>query len=141
MITIAEERMSDEFVKSHLQGLPFDIVIHHFTAKDTGSPHCHPFGFTTHILQGGYVERVYTVETDGSWTSELFYRKAGTVHSVEATHIHEITELPEGECYTLIMPKEKVREWMFWKFDENGSQSRVWTEGDYKNERRLQAAG
>ncbi len=123
--------MSDEFIKHHIIGLPFDTAIHHFTAKDNGSPHDHPFGFTSHILQGGYVERVYKVDADGKWTSELLHRKSGTVHSVEATHIHEIVELPDGECYTLIIPQEKVREPRFWKFDENGSESRVWYEGDF----------
>ncbi|HXG85966.1 MAG TPA: hypothetical protein VNI84_18235 [Pyrinomonadaceae bacterium] len=132
MLTISEEKMSGEFTKQHLKGLPFGAVIHHFTAQDTGSPHDHPFSFTSHILSGGYIEKVFHVDEDGKWTSEWIDRKPGTVHTVEATHIHQITDLPEGECYTLIIPKEKVREPRFWKFDENGSQSRAWYEGDYE---------
>lgn len=125
------EKMSDEFVKSHIKGLPFDAVIHHFTEKDKGSPHDHPYKFTSHILSGGYVERVYKVGTDGGWSTELVYRYPGTVHTIEATHIHQIVELLENECYTLIIPQEKEREPRFWKFDENGSESRAWYEGDF----------
>ena len=131
MIAITEEKMSGEFTKSHLHGLPFGAVIHHFTAEDVGSPHDHPFGFTSHILSGGYVEKVYRVNEDGSWSSELVERLPGTVHVVEATHIHRIVELLAGDCYTLIIPQEKIRESKFWKFDETGASSRFWYEGDF----------
>ncbi len=124
--------MSEEFTKFHINGLPFGAVIHHFTSIDRGSPHCHPFSFTSHILSGGYVERVYTVNADGSWTARLEHRTAGTVHRVEATHIHQIVELSAGECYTLILPEEKTREWRFWKFSGAASESRAWFEGDYE---------
>ncbi len=120
MLNIEIEKMSDEFTKHHIIGLPFDTAIHHFTAKDKGSPHDHPFGFTSFILQGGYVERVYKVETDGKWTSELLHRTPGTVHSVEAAHIHQIVELPSGECYTIRIPPEKVRQTRFWTCEEHG---------------------
>ncbi len=123
--------MSDHFMKSHIKGLPFDAVLHHFTSI-SDEIHDHPYSFVSHILYGGYVERVYTVAADGSWTSELIERKPDTVHIVEAEHIHQIVELPIGECLTWINPSEKVREWRFWKFDENGSQSRVWSQGDFE---------
>jgi hypothetical protein len=132
MLKIEIEKMSGEFVKHHIRDLPFYAVIHHFTAIDKGSPHDHPFGFTSHVLYGGYVERVYHIEPDGTWKSELVNRNPGTVHQVEATHIHQITELPMGECYTLIIVEPKVREHRFWKFDETGSESRVWSEGDFE---------
>lgn len=125
------ERMSEQFCKIHLIGLPFNAAIHHFTAPDVGSPHDHPFSFTSFVLSGGYIEKVYYVGDDGQWRSELIERKPGTAHVVEANHIHQIVELPEGECYTLITPKEKVREPHFWKFDERGSESRPWFEGDF----------
>lgn len=131
MVNIVEEKMSGEFTKFHLLGLPFGLVIHHFNAPDKGSPHCHPFAFTSHILSGGYIERVYKIDDGGQWTSELLHRPPGTAHYVEATHIHQIVELPKGECYTLIIPGKKVREPRFWKFDENQIQSRAWYEGDF----------
>lgn len=129
---IGIEKMSEEFTKYHLQGLPFGAVIHRFTAVDKGSPHDHPFAFTSFILSGGYVEKVFSVRDDGTWTTELVSRLPGTVHTVEAAHIHQIVELPVGECYTLIIPQEKVREPRFWKFDEAGCESRAWFEGDFK---------
>lgn len=122
--------MSEHFVKFHLHNLPFDAVIHHFTSI-SDEIHDHPFAFTSHILSGGYVEKVYTVEPGGNWTSEFVCRKPGTVHTVEAEHIHKIVYLPEGECWTLILPQEKTREPRFWKFDGNGSQSRAWYEGEF----------
>lgn len=131
MLNIEAEKMSDEFTKHHIKNLPFDAVIHHFTATDKGSPHDHPFGFTSFILSGSYIERVYWIGKDGIWSSEWIHRKPGTAHSVEAAHIHQIVELPKGECYTLIIPQEKVREPRFWRFDENGSESRPWYEGDF----------
>lgn len=124
--------MSDEFTKYHIKGLAFDAVIHHFTARDKGSPHDHPFGFTSHILSGGYVEKAYKVDDGGGWSSELIHRPPGTVHYVEATHIHEIVELLDGECWTLILPQKKVREARFWKFNEIGCESRAWYEEDFE---------
>lgn len=130
-VEVGIEIMSGEFTKYHLQGLPFGAVIHRFTAPDKGSPHDHPFGFTSFILSGGYIEKIFKVGSDGSWESELVERLPGTVHTIEADHIHQIVELPRGECYTLIMPREKIRESKFWKFDESGSESRFWYEGDF----------
>ena len=132
MIKISEERMSNEFLKTHLLGMPVDVVIHHFTAPDKGLPHCHPFGFTSFILSGGYVEKVYNKDSEGIWTTELIHRLPGTSHTVEAEHIHEIVELPEGECYTIILPQPKVREARFWRFDEGKATSRAWFEDEFK---------
>lgn len=126
------EKMSNEFTKHHIKGLPFDAVIHHFSAPDKGSAHDHPFLFTTHILSGGYVEEVYKVKKNGKWSRSVLHRYPGTTHTIEATHIHRIIQLMGDECYTLIIPGEKVREPRFWKFNENGSQFRAWYEGDFE---------
>lgn len=131
-MTIDIEKMSEEFTKFHFKSLPFDAVMHRFAAPDVGSPHCHPFNFTSHILYGGYIERVYTVYDDDRWTSEIIHREAGTVHRVKAKHIHEIIQLPQGECYTIILPEEKTRDSRFWNFDESFAKSRAWFEGDFK---------
>ncbi len=130
MITVVEERMSEHFTKHHLINLGFDAVLHHFTSV-SDEIHDHPFDFVSHVLSGGYVERVYYALAGGSWRSELIRRMPGTVHSVKATHIHQIVELPAGECRTIIIPQPKIREPRFWRFGENGFQSRAWNEEDF----------
>lgn len=130
-MTIEPEILRAGFEKHHLRGLPFSAVLHRITEPDApGNPHCHPFGFTTHILRGGYVERVYHVEGD-KWTSEIIHRTPGSAHYVPATHIHEIIELPDGECWTLILPGPWERESGFWKFDRE-IQFRKWNEENYQ---------
>lgn len=129
---IAKETMSAEFTKFHIQGLPFSAVIHHFTAKDIGDPHDHPFAFTSHILKGSYVEEIYMVEPNNDFWSYRVIHRAGEIRRVEAGHIHEIVELPEGECYTLILPEEKTRESHFWRFTEEGIFLRAWFEKEFK---------
>lgn len=125
------EKMSEEFTKYHLHGLPFPAVLHHFTAPDKGGPHDHPFGFTSFVLKGGYLERVYHPRADGTWDSYVAERVVGTSHRVSATHIHEIIDLPEGGCWTLILPQAWEREWRFWRFDAQGWASRQWNEPDF----------
>lgn len=133
MIHVSEERMSDEFLKTHVKGLPFDAVIHQFSAPDKGLlPHDHPYSFTSHVLHGGYVERVYLIDGGGGWRSELVHRPPGSVHFVLATHIHEIIELPKGDCHTLIIPGKKVRESRFWLFEENQIRSRAWNQEEFE---------
>lgn len=101
------------------------MVVHHFTAPDTGGPHDHPFRFTTHILKGGYIERVYSIHADGSWTTEDVLRAPGTMHVVEADCIHELIELPQGECWTVMIPEANIREWRFWRFNSEGAFSKA----------------
>lgn len=114
----AEETMSEEFTKYHVKGLPFNAAYHHFTGRDVGKPHDHPFDFTTQIIIGGYVERVYYVDADGSWRSEVSHRRAGDFVFNRAEHIHEIIELPEGECWTHSVYGIWRRNWGFWNFDD-----------------------
>lgn len=131
-LTIEEERMSDEFKKFHLRGLPFDAVIHHFTDTDKDNAHDHPFGFRSIILQGSYKEEVYTVNVDGTYSSEVIHRKKGDSFFIPAKHIHRIIELPEGECFTLILPEKWEKHTYFWKFEDK-VQRRRWDELEYKD--------
>lgn len=131
MINITEEKMSEHFMKFHLNGLPFSSVIHHFNSLAGENAHDHPFSFVSHVLSGGYVEKVYHINEDGSWTSEIVERLPGTVHRVEANHIHEIIDLPEGECYTLIIPSPKIQESSFYRFGDI-IEKRFWYEEDFK---------
>ncbi len=128
---LRHERMSAEFEKWKLtysgkDKTYFHTVLHHFTGRDTGHPHSHPWNFTSYILAGGYVERVYTIHPNGSWSSEIIHRLPETVHNVTTATIHEIIELPEGESWTIVVPTSlKPVPWHFWKFDESGIYRRL----------------
>ncbi|GAB3689346.1 hypothetical protein GCM10027592_05610 [Spirosoma flavus] len=125
-----KEIMSREFTKHLLdfrgKNSSLHLVIHHFKGPDKGGPHDHPFRFRTHILKGSYIERVYSYTSDGQWRFEDIERKAGTTHLVEAECIHELIHLPEGDCWTVIQPEQKVREPGFWRFEEGGIWFRQW---------------
>lgn len=130
------EHMNRIFTKYHLnqhgeQPWPFRPVIHHFKGPDTGAPHDHPWSFTSFVLSGSYVEEVYTIAEDGAWSMEVVERPAGTSHRVEATHIHRIIELPQGECWTMVMSGPNEREPHFWKFNEKGIYCRPWFKRAY----------
>jgi hypothetical protein len=134
------EPMGDAFTKYHLGGeqapWPFFPVIHHFTAPDLGDPHDHPWAFTSHVLQGRYVEEVFHLSADGSWSSEIITRLPGTSHSVVATHIHRLIDLPDGDCWTCVMAGSVERETRFWRFDD-GVRSRAWYEPGFAEEHPL----
>ncbi|KQR90830.1 hypothetical protein ASG01_14795 [Chryseobacterium sp. Leaf180] len=118
-IRLKKEKMNAVFVKHHLLGLPFDAVLHHFSRLDEHEHiHDHPFGFTSHVLKGSYVERIYEIHEDGTYTSSVHHRKEGTVHFVPASTIHELIELPEGECFTMILPLPRERETYFYRFED-----------------------
>ena len=125
-MTIRHQRMSAEFEKWLLTYRQrdkqyFHAVLHHFTGKDKGNPHSHPWNFTSYILAGSYIEKQYTIHPDATWSSAIIHRKAETVHKVTTNTVHEIIELPEGECWTAVVPKSPHPvPWHFWKFDESG---------------------
>lgn len=119
MITITPEKMSDAMQKYHLHGFKIPLVVHEFTAPDTGLPHCHPFDFTSHVLHGSYIEEQYYLHTDGNYFRTEILREAGESFEVKAETIHRIIELPQGSCTTIITPGEWKKHAMFWKF-ENG---------------------
>lgn len=81
----------------------------------------------------GYVEKQYTIHTDGSWRSEIIHRLTETVHKVTTNTVHEIIELPEGECRTDVVPTSpRPVPWHFWKFDETGIYRRLPRERTFK---------
>ncbi len=128
--------MNDGFVKYHLGELAPDFtpVLHKFTEPDTGYPHDHPWAFHTHILRGGYIEQIYYVRSDGTWTSEIIKRFPGTSHWVNATHIHRVIELVTPECWTVIdpHPTNVQRKSRFWNFDNKIATSRAWDETEFR---------
>jgi hypothetical protein len=132
-ITVRKEKMNAVFMKYHLKGLPFDAVIHHFSEKDKNEHiHDHPFSFTSHILKGSYVERIYEISEDGTYTSSIHRREEGSSHFVPASTIHEITELPEGECFTLIRPGQWEKETFFYRFEDGKAYRRKWNQRKFR---------
>lgn len=111
-----EERMGPHMLKIYLEGLPGGCVVHHFTDADTGDPHDHPWDFYSHILFGGYVERVYF--PNGGWQDVT--RNPGDAFFVPRGHIHRIVRLLEGDCWTIITPRGEPSPVHFYQWDENG---------------------
>lgn len=110
---IWEEIMRNGFTKWHVTILDITVVFHRFTETDK-IPHDHSFPFVTFIARGGYIERVF--QKDGSF--EDIERKPHTAHRVEADCIHQIISLPNGTCWTIMLPEHKVKEWGFWDFSQ-----------------------
>lgn len=123
--------MSFEFTKYHLEGLPFDAVIHKFTPVDLDpEPHDHPWAFRTFILKGSYVERIWKQNTyTGRWISTEHIRRQGTTHYVNANCIHEIFAYPDGECWTIILPEPWERESLIWQFKDGKAYNKSWQPG------------
>jgi len=125
--------MSANFSKFHLnadgeEGWKIRPALHRFTGPDLGEPHDHPWGFTSHILSGGYIEEIYH-RNSGGWWIERVERFPKTAHTVQATCIHRIIALLEPECWTLVMATgDKEREPRFWRFDGQHPKSRAWNE-------------
>lgn len=138
--SIGLERMSDELTKYHISNgedtpWPFTPVFHHFTGPDTGGPHDHPFGFRVFVIAGGYKERMWVPNPmrNGTYMPVTLSRLPGDSFKVPADCIHEIVSLPWGECWTMILPEERVRETHFYMFDMFGNaKRRRWDEFEYK---------
>ena len=131
MIALRHERMNDVFEKWHVIGLPIPIALHHFTGVDHGDWHDHPWAFSSRVLSGGYVEEVLDRGLDGSWRVETAERGPGASHWVPASHIHRIVDLPEGECWTLVMAGSCEREARFYRLDGERVVSRAWHEREF----------
>lgn len=81
-------------------------MLHRLTEPDLGSPHDHPVSFTSTIIKGSYTERVYS---NGAVATITW--KAGSTHEIPADYIHTITELPDGEVWSLVMAGPVVNQW------------------------------
>jgi hypothetical protein len=120
------QKMSPVFKKWHLRDVPFAASIHHLLAPDSGDPHDHPFGFTSHILKGWYIEEQYDRQTGGV---TRLTRNEGSCHRIAAEDVHRIVEVSEGGCYTIIVPSGPyARAPRFWRFGRGGIVSRAWNE-------------
>lgn len=131
--TLRKEVLNDTFTKYHIDGLPFEAALHHFTGCNPNEdPHDHPWGFTSHVLTGGYVEEYFHIEKSG-WSVHTVSRNAGTVHHLPANWIHRIVMLQYSECWTLVLPYLKAKESGFYRFEDGGQiLHRFWNETDFK---------
>lgn len=132
MLPVREERMSDAMCKWHLG--PGEtgnaMVLHRFTAPDTGPHHSHPFDCRSYILHGGYDEEV--LHPDGR--IEVRSHRAGDVVSIPHDHVHRIVHLPEGEAITLYeVLGPKVQEPGFFEARPDGVWHRLWHEHDWRH--------
>lgn len=120
MFNIEKEVLRGGFEKYHLRGFPFYGVIHRITETDSEeSIHDHPFPFTSLVLKGSYIEKRYIITGNNTYSEMIIERKEGSYHQVAASTVHQIIELPEGECWTFIVPGKHVdREWGFYKFGD-----------------------
>lgn len=127
---IREERMSGAFLKFHLEGpWPFHPVMHRFDAPDHGDAHDHPWAFRSIILHGGYVEEVFDLTTG---RSEFIHRKPGDSFVNAADHVHRIVDLPEGECWTMILPNAWERTPGFYQVRPDGIYHRFWNQEHFE---------
>jgi hypothetical protein len=81
-------------------------MLHRLCRPDSGKPHDHPCQMESHRIKGSYWERIYT---NGGVQDVL--REAGSSHVIEPDCVHLITELPEGEAWTLCFTGPVVRQW------------------------------
>lgn len=126
-LTFRPEKLSRAFKKHHIEGLPFAASLNEFSAPDTGDPHDHPFDFVTHIISGGYTERLFLINSSSEVVIKDFQRKPGTSHFVKSTDIHQIIDLPTGHCVTLMIPQSgHVRSTCFYRFVEGKTYFRKW---------------
>ncbi|MDQ0840089.1 hypothetical protein [Sphingomonas faeni] len=72
---VSVERMSRAFTKYHLDD---GRALHRFKMEEPhATPHDHPWGFETEVLEGGYVDEVFHLDSGGGWHSELVHRVPG----------------------------------------------------------------
>lgn len=127
MLELRHEHMNDAFEKWHIIGLPFAAALHHFSAGDEGDEyHDHPFGFSSHVLHGGYAEDI--VVSLNPFTVLEQRRLPNTTHQVEAGHIHRITRLLSEDCWTLVTAGTAERDVRFYRHRDGQVQSRRWDE-------------
>lgn len=85
------------------------VFLHHMERADLDRDlHDHPWSFVSVILKGGYCEYVRS----GDAIRPVFNRP-GRVVIRGAEHLHRVSFLPSGECWTLVFTGPKRRKWGF----------------------------
>lgn len=84
----------------------FGVYLHHFVGDDWSRDyHDHPKRFVSIGLHGQYLE-----ETPAG---ERVYR-APWIRTFPAEHVHRISMIDGGECWTLVIVFPATRPWGFW---------------------------
>ncbi len=86
------------------------VYLHHFVGDDWSLDlHDHPKRFVSIGLWGRYREER---PTDSGVIWQEF--KAPWVRTFPASHIHRLSMIDGGECWTLVIVLRAVRSWGFW---------------------------
>ena len=126
------DKRSDIFTKYHIVPLS-GVAVHEFLEAEpiTALAHDHACDFVTHIREGSYVERNWYYHY-GIWKYTDTLRETGTHHTVQADHIHQIIEQPQGRCVTLTVWGPIIRTWRFWRFDNGRATYREHDSDEWK---------
>lgn len=96
------------------------VYLHHFVGDDWSLDlHDHPKRFISVGLRGQYRETTPFMATDGVrcpsglHANSRIYR-APWIRTFPAEHIHRISMVDGGQCWTLVIVLRAVRQWGFW---------------------------
>lgn len=102
-----------------LKAKNWGVYLHHFVGDDWSLDlHDHPKRFISIGLWGRYGETIPACPSppapcSACGTQEVIYR-APWVRTFPAEHIHRISMIDGGECWTLVIVLKAVRPWGFW---------------------------
>jgi len=91
-----------------------NIYLHEITKSDEDrAGHTHPWNNTSYLIEGEYVEVVYSRQTP--WAElDRFHRKAGDIVERTADHCHRLIVPEGGRAVSLFITGPKIQEWGFW---------------------------
>jgi hypothetical protein len=92
----------------------FKVYLHHFVGDDWSLDlHDHPKRFISIGLKGEYMEQ-RPFESGVMWK----HYRAPWFRTFPAAHIHRISMIDGGDCWTLVIVLRVTREWGFWHMGE-----------------------
>lgn len=88
------------------------LLLHRIARPDYSRElHDHPWSFITVVLRGGYVEQVESL--DGEW-AQFRANRPGRVRFNRLPFPHRVTELINGDSWSLVIHGPDRREWGFY---------------------------
>lgn len=121
--------LSNEFTK-HAFWLKdgWHFCIHEFNNAKDFLFHDHTGDFYSFIIEGWYDEEIL----NNNGTSNIFNRCFGEHRFVKAKTIHRIIEVCPTGCKTLVIPKENVQPWSFFKIENGQIYQRIHNQKEFK---------